>query len=134
MIITPPPIDEHAREMHDMWKGYRETRRTAGTTRSYAETARKVGHEQDVAVLDLWNVFMSEAGWKPAEPLVGSKDVAPNPRFSELMHDGLHLNPEGYRVVFREVMKTIHQHWPDQDPEQLPLVFPIWEHAPTTSQ
>lgn len=39
---------------------------------------------------------------------------------------GLHLSPDGYRVVFAEVMKTIRANWEDQEPEKLPMVYPAW--------
>lgn len=43
---------------------------------------------------------------------------------------GLHLTPDGYRIVYEEVMKVIRANWPDQTPEQLSRVFPGWQDAP----
>lgn len=43
---------------------------------------------------------------------------------------GLHLSPDGYRILYDEVMKVIGANWPDQTPEQLPRVFPGWLTAP----
>lgn len=40
---------------------------------------------------------------------------------------GLHLTPDGYRVLFHEVMATIAKTWPDQLPENLPMVLPAWD-------
>lgn len=40
---------------------------------------------------------------------------------------GLHLTPDGYRVLFHEVMATIAKTWPDQLPENLPTVLPAWD-------
>jgi hypothetical protein len=42
---------------------------------------------------------------------------------------GLHLNPRGYELLFKELMNTINSHWPDQAPENLPFVFPAWDVA-----
>lgn len=39
---------------------------------------------------------------------------------------GLHLQPEGYKIVFQGVMDTIAQQWPEEMPEKLPWVFPVW--------
>lgn len=43
---------------------------------------------------------------------------------------GLHLTPDGYRVLYKLVMETIRAIWSDQDPEKLPMVFPGWLEAP----
>lgn len=40
---------------------------------------------------------------------------------------GLHCSPAGYEIVFQEVMKVIESQWPDQMPENLPMVFPYWK-------
>lgn len=39
---------------------------------------------------------------------------------------GLHFEPEGYRILFEELMKVVAEQWPDQVPEELPMVFPAW--------
>jgi hypothetical protein len=41
---------------------------------------------------------------------------------------GLHLTPDGYRVLFHEVMATVAKTWPDQLPENLPMVLPAWDN------
>jgi hypothetical protein len=38
----------------------------------------------------------------------------------------LHFNPEGYEILFNEIMETIAERWPDQMPEELPMVLPAW--------
>ena len=40
--------------------------------------------------------------------------------------EGLHFGPAGYQLYFQETMKLIAEHWPDQLPEKLPMVFPPW--------
>ncbi len=44
--------------------------------------------------------------------------------------EGLHFNPEGYRLMYTEVMKVIREQIPEQSPENLPFVYPPWEQAP----
>lgn len=39
---------------------------------------------------------------------------------------GLHLTPEGYRVLYHEMMVLIAKTWPDQLPEKLPMILPAW--------
>lgn len=39
---------------------------------------------------------------------------------------GLHLTPDGYRVLFHELMTVVAKTWPDQLPEKLPMVLPGW--------
>ena len=41
---------------------------------------------------------------------------------------GLHLSAEGYRLVYKELMKAILKTWPDQDPRKMPFAHKIaWE-------
>ncbi|TKA53902.1 hypothetical protein B0A49_13346 [Cryomyces minteri] len=129
MLITPPPVDERLCEAGDLLKGIDEVRRTAENTASYAAAARRVGEELGVPVLDLWSSFMSAAGWSAGEPLPGSQVVARNVLLNELLHDGLHFNPKGYKILFEEMMKLVAETWPDQVPDMLPFVLPAWDSA-----
>lgn len=112
----------------------------------YADACRGIGEELNLPVVDLWGAFMSKAGWKEGEPLTGSIDVARNEVLQNLLRDGkclfrslfnntdnlegLHFNPEGYRLMYNEVMKVIRERIPDQSPERLPSVYPPWQRAP----
>ena len=87
---------------------------------------------------------MKAAGWEEGKDLPGSRDLPNSEVLQDLLTDGmcvfwwlddangvgLHLAPGGYRVVYYQVMKTIKENWPDQDPEVLPLVFPVSAEAP----
>ena len=42
---------------------------------------------------------------------------------------GLHFAPEGYRIMYKEVVRVIKQKLPDLAPENLPFVFPPWVEA-----
>lgn len=92
ILITPPPVDERLMENNnDNTTGPGQRLRTAENTRLYAEHARKIGQTQahyNVAVLDLWTIIMTKAGWKEGDPLPGSKDVEESPVLKELLHDG----------------------------------------------
>ena len=117
-------------EESDQAKGITEIQRVAKHTALYADAAREVGQQLGVVTLDLWTIMMEKAGWKDGGPLPGAKELGRNKVFTEFMHDGLHFNPMGYRVLHEELMKTIAKHWPDQHPDSLRFVFPSWEAAP----
>ena len=46
------------------------------------------------------------------------------------MKEGLHFSPDGYRVLYAELMKLIESRWPEQVPEKLPYVLPAWDDGP----
>jgi isoamyl acetate esterase len=148
LLITPPPIDEYSNEITEAAKGYAERRRTADHTKKYADACRRTGEELGLAVLDLWSSVMGEAGWDGTGPLPGSKALPRNPVLEAFLLDGLstrcksneliltfhgsglHLSPEGYAFLFKEVMAIVRDRWPDQTPEALALRFPHWTEAP----
>jgi isoamyl acetate esterase len=43
---------------------------------------------------------------------------------------GLHFTGAGYQIMYAEIMKAIRTNWPDQAPENLPMIFPAWQVAP----
>lgn len=129
MLVTPPPIDERLCEICDREKGINVTRRTAVNTARYAQTVRDIGNELDLPVLDIWSAFMKEAGWKKGDILPGSKSIDQNPVLVNLMHDGLHFTPDGYKILFKEFMSLVRTVLPDLEPEKIPFVLPPWDDA-----
>lgn len=105
------------------------TRRTAENTAEYAEFVREVGKDLNLPVIDLWQAFMDEAGYKKGDIFPGSKLIGQNPVLVRLMHDGLHFNPDGYKILFREFMSFVRTSLPHLAPERLPLVHPLWDNA-----
>ena len=79
ILITPGPVNEHQ---------LANPGRTAANTKKYAEACREVGAKLKVPVVDLWTRFMTAAGWKEGQPLIGSKDVAPSHVMASLLSDG----------------------------------------------
>ena len=65
-----------------------EVQRTAEHTKQYAEACGEVGKQCGVTVLDLWSLFMAEVGWKPGEPLPGSKERPMCQALHDLLSDG----------------------------------------------
>ncbi|KAJ5888665.1 Esterase SGNH hydrolase-type subgroup [Penicillium taxi] len=130
IILTPPPINEYQLEAFDDAKNTPHPSRTALLAKTYATAAKEVGALLDVAVADIWTAFMNKVSWKEGQLLVGSRDLPSNKELASLFTDGLHLTPAGYQIVYDEVMRTIGSKWPDQLPENIPMVFPAWDEAP----
>lgn len=80
ILITPGPVDEYQ---------FDDQLRTAEHTKMYADACREIGKELGVPVLDLWSIFMAEAGWRKGEPLAGSIKDKRNKVLGELLHDGM---------------------------------------------
>lgn len=91
ILVTVPPIDEYALEA-SYYSDVRLSRsRTAEHTKDYADASRQVGIDSDVAILDIWSLFMEHAGWKEGQPLPGSKAVAENDVLRALLRDGIYV-------------------------------------------
>ncbi|KAF2400682.1 GDSL Lipase/Acylhydrolase family protein [Trichodelitschia bisporula] len=128
VLITPPPIDERTQQAVDLTKGF-ALRRSAENTRRYAEAVCEVGKELGLPVLDLWSIFMLQAGWKPEaeKPLPGSLDEAPNEELARLLIDGLHLTPAGYQLMYDQFNVVLAQAYPTEVPTRLPYILPRWD-------
>ncbi|KAL6150776.1 hypothetical protein ACJQWK_00618 [Exserohilum turcicum] len=131
MLVAPPPINEHLWWPRDQSNGYTTVSRLAATTKLYADAVVELGAELRLPVVNLWAAFMARAGldvnaWKPGDPVPGSLALAPSDALAELMYDGLHFSPLGYRILYDEMLKAIAQNWPDDMPDKLPMVLPPW--------
>lgn len=89
IIVTPPPVEETILEAAGLASGINFVTRTAETTKTYADAARAIGQELGLEVLDLWSVFMKQAGWIEGQPLPGSKDLPSNEVLGSLLFDGM---------------------------------------------
>ncbi|KAF2763282.1 SGNH hydrolase [Pseudovirgaria hyperparasitica] len=130
ILITPPPINEHPMA-HD--PGVAGPARRAACTKAYADAVITLGLEMRVAVLDLWGAVMARVGWDAGGGVGGGEVVLPGslerarePVLDGLLHDGLHFSPEGYRVLYEELVGLIAERWPELRPEALPFVLPGW--------
>lgn len=131
ILVTPPPVDEHQFEADPSATRDPNGRgRSAAHTKLYADACREVGKKLDVAVLDLWSIIMEKAGNKEGAPLPGSLEIEQNGILKELLYDGLHFGPAAYKLLYEEITKLIAKQWPDQSPEQLDPIFPLWGVAP----
>jgi len=125
ILITPGPVDEYQ---------FFARQRTAEHTKLYADACREIGKELGVPVLDLWSVFMAEAGWRKGEPLLHDGMYTLINDKSETLETkfgiGLHFNPKAYKLLFEATLNVIRREWPDQDPTSttnMPLYrIPEW--------
>ncbi|KAF9815453.1 hypothetical protein IEO21_04624 [Rhodonia placenta] len=108
LLLTPPPVNTH------QWRVGGALDRNFEATRSYAQAARDVGAAEDVPVVDIWNKFWDACGHVEE-------------RLSEYLQDGLHLNQQGYAIVFDEIIKTISATCPELHYDSLTPVFPPWD-------
>ncbi|KAH9857702.1 SGNH hydrolase [Lenzites betulinus] len=115
LLMTPPPVSTPLRARAQKAKEPpRELDREFGTTQAYAEAVGEVGRELGVPVVDLWGRLYEEAG----------RDEVGMERF---LTDGLHLNEEGYAIVFEELVKTIKEEYPEYHYENLQSVFAYFD-------
>lgn len=151
ILITPAPINEYQLESFDASKNLPHPSRTASRAKLYAEAVRDLAASLDVPVVDLWTACMASTGWKEGQPLPGSRDLPNDARLQRLLSDGafpdcftsvcpdfhdctltdsgLHLTPDGYKIMYNAVMQTIRTKWPEQDPEKMSMVYPGWLEA-----
>jgi lysophospholipase L1-like esterase len=134
ILLTPPPVEERKTLAHDKTNGINVQRRTASNTAKYAEAVRELGQKFSLPVLDIWAAFMKEAGWKEGDALAGSTDIEQNQTLARMLHDGLHLEPEGYEIIYRELMKLITEKLPEYAPDNLSYVLPSWDDAEAWKQ
>lgn len=120
LLITPPPCDGDGWHAHCVktyapdYKADCEPNRSFENTAKYAAACVKLGAETSTPVLDLHSAMASRADWK------------------SLLHDGLHPNADGGKVIASAVLEAIGKHFPelkpgsffDADPAKLPLDFP----------
>ncbi|KAF2744145.1 GDSL Lipase/Acylhydrolase family protein [Sporormia fimetaria CBS 119925] len=129
ILVTPPPVDEHQRPEVTRADGTVDRGRDTETTAAYARVAKEVGEQliaegKPVVICDLWTAMMKRAGWTGQGVLPGSLKAGKNPAFAEMMYDGLHFNPAGYKVLYDEMRKVMAEFWPDSVPENMDQHFP----------
>ena len=88
ILVTPPPVDEYKLEESGPGSDNSEVQRTAEHTKKYADSCRKLGADLDIEVVDLWFIFMTKAGWKQGQPLIGSKSVERSKTLGVFLSDG----------------------------------------------
>ncbi|RUS16630.1 SGNH hydrolase-type esterase domain-containing protein [Endogone sp. FLAS-F59071] len=149
LLITPPPLNEQAWAEKCRLEG-KETDRKREVTEGYARVVREVGAEVGVPVVDAWAEILREAGERveterkttvmeknsglDVEIFKNRKCKVENERgLSEFLNDGLHLTPEGNRVLHKAVLAQIRVHYPELDPATMPMALPWWREIDYTN-
>ncbi|KAI8331766.1 SGNH hydrolase-type esterase domain-containing protein [Chlamydoabsidia padenii] len=109
VLINQPPLND------TMWKQKCEDEgipldRSAARAKVYAAAAKQVGEEMNVTTLDLWSKIMEQAS--------GSFNGT-----GTFLMDGLHLNADGYSILYNMLMDTIQTKYPEIAPNNLKFVL-----------
>lgn len=134
VLITPPPVDERKCLASDKWNdpNYPDgvIRRKAAVTKQYAQAICALGKEVDVKVLDFWTLMIEKSGGSAVDPEpTGSINMPQNEALQSFLHDGLHLTPAGYKLLYDAFVELIGHTWPDQAADMLKFVLPRWDDA-----
>ncbi|KAF9009422.1 SGNH hydrolase-type esterase domain-containing protein [Cyathus striatus] len=114
LFMTPPPVNTYQRRADlENRNPPLKLDRLFDTTKEYAEAVKNVAEEAKVGLVDVWSALWEAVG----------KDEK---SLSKVLTDGLHLNADGYGIIFEELMKTIAEIYPDVHYEHLGYVFPPW--------
>ncbi|KAF7725529.1 hypothetical protein EC973_009559 [Apophysomyces ossiformis] len=119
ILITQPPLNEPQWQKRCEESGD-PLNRTWESARAYAEKVRDVGRERDVVVADLWTAITNRCEQE-------------NRDLSDFLFDGLHLNGNGYQVLYDLLMETIGQHFREIHPDALEMELPYWRQLTTSN-
>jgi len=111
VLITPPPVNTKQWDLPD-------SPRVFETTKSYAEAVKEVGEKENVPVADIWTPIFDGAG--------RSEEGC-----EKYLSDGLHLNGDGYKIVFQAIIDIVERVYPELDAEGVKLqnVFVPWDQV-----
>ncbi|BFZ58136.1 hypothetical protein PYCC9005_005195 [Savitreella phatthalungensis] len=117
ICVTPPPLDEH---------GWPEDR-TAAHTAKYARAARALCEDMGVPCADVWGEMMREADYDGSGDFPGDVHLPRNAALQNLLRDGLHPSPDGYRLIYNLIATVIRDSFPDVN--DAPRPTPLWRDA-----
>ncbi|KAF4615336.1 hypothetical protein D9613_003243 [Agrocybe pediades] len=114
ILVSPPPVNTIARRADlEARNPPLKLDREFDITRSYADAVGEVAVAQKVAFVDVWTAIWEAAGKS-------------EPALAKYLGDGLHLNEEGYDIMYEELIKTIAKEYPDVHYDNMKYVFPPW--------
>ncbi|KAJ2871838.1 isoamyl acetate-hydrolyzing esterase [Coemansia aciculifera] len=110
LLITPPALGEKLfASKYVMFVG-----RTPESVKACADVMRDIAVRYSLPCVDLWTAVETQAREHGGE-LDG---------YDQFSYDGVHLNAGGNDLLFKLVMQTIEQHYPELDPAKMPYVVP----------
>ncbi|KAJ7870241.1 hypothetical protein B0H13DRAFT_2062068, partial [Mycena leptocephala] len=113
ILITPPPVNSSTCRPLASRDPPLELDRLFDMTKQYAEGVKEAAAASKVVVVDVWTAM-----WKAA----GENEQA----LARYLSDGLHLNADGYTVMYNALMATITAEYPELHYDNLQYVFPAW--------
>ncbi|KLO18837.1 SGNH hydrolase [Schizopora paradoxa] len=116
VLITPPPVNVPQWSTRPDVEPGTPIDRDLAVTEKYAESVREVGKSEGVVVCDVFAPLWEAAG-KKEEGL------------AKFMYDGLHLNADGYTIVYEALIKTIKDNMPELHYENLQPAFAPWDEV-----
>ncbi|KAI9499965.1 SGNH hydrolase-type esterase domain-containing protein [Coemansia spiralis] len=144
LIITPPALGDRMHEDWSRRTGWSQPARKNAVTKKYAEAAIAVAKELDLPYVDLWTAIQTrvqksrERGIQFALGSDREQDISRNftanapllkPGYSngvgtvskydgyeKYLIDGLHLNSNGNKLLFRLVVDAVTTTWPEMKP------------------
>lgn len=105
VIVISPAV--HVAELRAQLGG--EPLGAEKTNGLYAAEAKSVATKNNVGFVDLFTKFLEH-------------ELPVN----KLISDGIHFTPEGYKVLFDELMKEISDKYPEESPENIPVTLKLW--------
>lgn len=123
IILSCPPvaIAQRAEDVERKWGPGIPLDREAERTKQFADAAQEVALESKTGFVDVFGEIMRAAGPDPEEGL------------RKYLSDGLHLNSDGYQVVYQALTKVVERDFPDLAVEKVPRLFPDWSTIDPTN-
>lgn len=103
LLTLPPVVDRFVKQRHDFRPYYGEPKmfQCNDIIRSFNASIRQVGTEQNVPVIDIYEIFVSHG-----EPLESAQSWIRNGNNAGT-EDGIHLTSEGYKTLARCVLPQV---------------------------
>ncbi|KZS98929.1 SGNH hydrolase, partial [Sistotremastrum niveocremeum HHB9708] len=115
ILMTPPPINTYQRGAElGARNPPQKLDREFNNTKAYADAVKEVAAAEGTVLVDIWEAVYDKAG----------RDEK---ALNKYLSDGLHFTPEGYAIVFDEIIKKISSELPELHHDNLKPVFPPWD-------
>lgn len=90
------------------------------TNKEYSELAKMVAEKHGIPFIDLWQGLRIAGGWSEDQLLKQDTDLG------EFLLDNVHLNCNGYKVLYDLLMDSIRKNYPELSPEEMDFRCQYW--------
>jgi len=105
ILVTPPPVNT-----------FQWPERVFDATKSYAEAVKEVGVQENIPVADIWTAMWDASGHEEKA-------------LSNFLYDGLHLNGDGYFIVYNSIMQVVKDKYPELHYDNIVPGFVPWDEV-----